>query len=254
MMLFGVVNCSSDSLNTDSYVRDEAEARTRIDTLLVDGAQGVDIGGQGSTDRAILADWKTEWTRVEPVIAAALERTSDVSIDSWRPEVVRRALEAGANTINAANGMQNDTFWELAATFEAAVVVPFMNGPNPLELRHVDGDPIDAMIAYFTERLATADRFGVRSRCLLDPGTGFGPHGWEWEDRYHYQKHVYSNLERLRVFDLPLYIPLPWKRTAQHDELLEIVLARRPDYGRAHYPAHIRSVEASVVGSATPNA
>ncbi len=248
MMLFGVVNCSPDSLNTDSYVRDEAEARARIDTLLVEGAQGIDIGGQGSTEHAILADWQTEWSRVQPAIAAAVERTTAVSIDSWRPEVVRRALGAGVTVINAANGMQDDVFWELAAEFEADVVVPFMNGPNPLELTHVVGDPIDAMVDYFTARLHDADRFGVRKRCLLDPGTGFGPHGWAWEDRYLYQKHVYSNIGRLRTLELPIYIPLPWKRTSQHDELLEIVLAARPEYGRAHYPAHIRCVEAEVLG------
>lgn len=251
MMLFGVVNCSPDSLNTDSTVHDEAEARARIDSLIGDGAQGIDIGGQGSTEYATLADWETEWSRVETAIGLARERVGDVSIDSWRPEVVRRALEAGANVINAANGMQDDTFWELAAEFEAGVVVPFMNGPNPFELTHVVGDPIDAMLDYFTARLEQADRFGVRKRVLLDPGTGFGPDGWAWEDRYHYQKHVYSNLGRLRVLDLPLYIPLPWKRTAQHDELLEIVLAQRPDYGRAHYPSHIRAVEAKVLGTLT---
>jgi dihydropteroate synthase len=54
---------------------------------------------------------------------------------------------------------------------------------------------------------------------------------------------VYGELDRLRVFDLPLYIALPWKDTAQHDELLEIIVRGRPEYGRAHYPAKIRAAE-----------
>jgi dihydropteroate synthase len=54
---------------------------------------------------------------------------------------------------------------------------------------------------------------------------------------------VYSNLDRLRIFNLPLYIALPWKETAQHDELLEIVLRQQPEYGRGHYPEKIRRVE-----------
>ena len=248
-MIFGVVNCSPDSLNTESFVGDEREASRRIDALLSTGADGIDIGGQGSTEIATLTDWQTEWDRVAPAIRAATARTSDVSIDTFRVEVARAAFEAGVTVLNAANGMQADTSWELAAEFRTSIVVPFMNGPNPLELEHVVGDPLDAMIDYFGDRLSTADRFGVRDRCWLDPGTGFGPHGWAWEDRYHYQKAVYSGLDRLRVLDRPLYIPLPWRETPQHEELLEIVLAQRPEYGRAHYPDRIRAVEERLTAS-----
>ena len=55
----------------------------------------------------------------------------DVSIDSWRPEVVRRALEAGATVINAADGMQTDAMWQVAADFDVPIVVPFLSGPEP---------------------------------------------------------------------------------------------------------------------------
>lgn len=247
MLIFGVVNCSPDSLNTDSFVGDEPDAVLRIDTLLGQGADGIDIGGQGSTEVATLTDARTEWDRVAPAVRAATDRSGLVSIDTFRVEVARAALDAGVTTLNAANGMQDDAFWELAAEFGATVVVPFMNGPNPLELAHVPGDPVEFMIGWFEDRLRVADRYGVRDRCLLDPGTGFGPHGWAWPDRYLYQKQVYSGLDRLRVLGLPLYIPLPWRDTPQHDELLEIVLAKRPEYGRAHYPDRVRAVEARVL-------
>ena len=58
-----------------------------------------------------------------------------------------------------------------------------------------------------------------------------------------YQKQVYSNLDAMRVFGLPLYIALPWKDTVQHNELLDIVISRDPEYGRAHYPDRIRAAE-----------
>ena len=101
------------------------------------------------------------------------------------------------------------------------------------------------MLDFFESRLADADRFGLRSRCIVDPGTGFAPPNWPWDQRFEYQKVVYSSLDRLRVFDLPIYIALPWKETAQHDELLDIVVQQRPEYGRAHYPAKIRRVQAT---------
>jgi dihydropteroate synthase len=59
-----------------------------------------------------------------------------------------------------------------------------------------------------------------------------------------YQKQVYSRLDELRGYGLPIYVALPWKDTPQHAELMEIVLRQRPDYGRAHYPDRVRAVEA----------
>ena len=107
----------------------------------------------------------------------------------------------------------------------------------------VGGDPVAALIEFFEDRLAQADRFGMRGMCILDPGTGFAPSNWPWEQRYLYQKQVYSNLGALRRFDLPLYIALPWKDTVQHHELLDIVARQRPEYGRAHYPVTVRAAE-----------
>ena len=164
----------------------------------------------------------------------------DLSVDTWRPEVARRALEAGATVINAADGMQTDAMWEVAADFGCPIVVPFLSGPNPREMEHVRTDPIDALVEFFEARLADADRFGLRSNCIIDPGTGFAPSNWPWEERYLYQKRVYSNLGELRRWDLPLYIALPWKDTPQHWELMEIVLQQRPEFGRAHYPDKVR--------------
>ena len=106
-------------------------------------------------------------------------------------------------------------------------------------MERVDHDPVAKMIEFFDARLADADRFGMRSRCILDPGTGFAPPNWPWEERYLYQREVYTNLDALRRYGLPLYIALPWKRTTQHDELLEIVVAQQPEFGRAHHPGRV---------------
>ena len=243
MFLFGVVNASPDSLNTESIVDGPESAVARARQLLADGADAIDVGGQGSTDVAAVVDWREEWARLEAIVPVLAALGVDVSIDSWRPEVVRRALEAGATVINAADGMQNDEMWQVATEFEAPIVVPFLSGPNPRAMSQVRRDPVEAIVEFFEARLADADRYGLRHRCIVDPGTGFAPPEWEWQDRYVYQKRVYTNLGELRRFGLPLYIALPWKETAQHDELLEIVVRQDPEYGRAHYPAKVRRFE-----------
>jgi dihydropteroate synthase len=225
--------------------RSEA-AVARARRLLADGAQAIDVGGQGSSDHATVVDWTVEWARLEPIVPALAALGVDLSIDSWRPHVVRRALEAGANVINAADGMQAEEMWQVAAEFDVPVVVPFLSGPNPRQMVHVGDDPVEAICSFFEARLADADRFGLRSRCILDPGTGFAPPAWPWEERYVYQKHVYSNLGALRRFGLPLYVALPWKESPQHEELLEIVVRQQPEFGRSHRPAQVRAVEAVI--------
>lgn len=243
MFLFGVVNASPDSLAADSIATTPEAATKRAHQLLADGADAIDLGGQGSTDIAEVVDWRVEWARVEHLVPALATLGVEISIDSWRPEVVRRALQAGATIINAADGMQTDEMWRVAADFEVPIVVPFLSGPDPRRMSRVSTDPVSVMIDFFDARLAEADRYGLRSSCIVDPGTGFAPPDWPWEERFVYQKHVYSNLDELRRYGLPIYIALPWKETAQHDELLDIVVQQRPDYGRCHYPTKIRSFE-----------
>lgn len=244
MFLYGVVNASPDSLNADSIVSDAAAAVARAHGLLSEGADGIDLGAQGSTDHASVVDSGTEWSRIAEIVPALASLGVPVSVDTWRPEVARRALEHGATVLNAADGMQSDAMWEVAADFDVPIVVPFLSGPNPREMRLVENDPVAAILSFFERRLADADRYGRRSRCILDPGTGFAPPNWPWEQRFVYQREVYGRLDELRVFGLPIYVALPWKETPQHDELLDIVVGHRPDFGRVHYPAKVRRFEA----------
>ncbi|HWL44508.1 MAG TPA: dihydropteroate synthase [Ilumatobacter sp.] len=249
MFLYGVVNASPDSLNTDSIATTAAAAVARARQLLADGADGIDLGGQGSTDNATVVPWQAEWERLVDVVPAVAALGVPLSIDSWRPEVTRLALEHGATVINAADGMQSDAMWEVAAEFGVPIVLPFLSGPDPRRMAHVDGDPVQAIVDFFEARLADADRYGLRGNCVLDPGTGFAPSNWPWEQRYVYQKRVYSNLDALRVFGLPLYIALPWKETEQHDELLDLVVRQQPEFGRCHYPAKVRRFEHAAHGA-----
>ncbi len=249
MFLFGVVNASPDSRNTDSIATTKDDALARARDLLAAGCDGIDIGGQGSTDDAEVVPWRTEWDRLKVIVPALAELGVPLSVDTWRPEVARLGLENGANFINAADGMQSDTMWQVASDFDVPIVIPFLSGPNPREMTHVQIDPIEALLGFFTERLLDAEMFGLRKRCIIDPGTGFAPSDWPWQQRFEYQKRVYSNLDALRVFDLPLYIAMPWKDTDQHDELLEIVLKNRPEYARVHYPSKVRAFEQRL----TPN-
>lgn len=243
MQLYGVCNASPDSLNADSIVTTVEQATRRAGEMREAGAERIDLGGQGSTDIATVVPWQDEWERLREVVPAIASLGMIVSIDTWRPEVARLALQHGATVLNAADGLLTDEMWQVGADLADEIVLPYLNGPDPRNLKHIVGDPVQVMVSWFEAQMTNAARFGVSDRVVLDPGTGFAPANWLWEQRYHFQKYVYSNLGQLRRFGRPLYIALPWRETAQHDELLDIVLAARVEFGRAHYPAKIRRRE-----------
>jgi dihydropteroate synthase len=244
MKLFGVINASPDSLHEASIARTPSEAAARADWLLTNGVFGFDLGGQGSTFAAAETTIDEEWDRIAAVLPTLLSYDVPISVDTWRPETARRALESGVTWLNAADGLQQDPMMEVAAEFGCPVVLPFLSGPDPLRMKHVtDHDPVQVLLDFFDGILARADIFGIRAQTVIDPGTGFAPHDWPWDERFIYQKQVYSQLDRLRAFELPLYIALPWKETDQHAELLDIVIGGAPEYGRCHYPDRIRQAE-----------
>ena len=244
MRLHGVINASPDSLADFSVATTVEGAVARAAELLDQGCVGIDLGGAGSTQFAERVDIETEWQRLDGKVQALAElcesRGAELSVDSWQPEIMRRALACGATMINAADGLQNPAMVRLAAERDVPVVAPFVWGVDPKASRHVTGDPVEAIRGWFERSLRRWESEGLeRSRLILDPGTGFGPPGWEWADRYRYQKRVYQNLDALRAFGLPVYLPLPWKQTDQHDELLEICIRAGFDYGRCHRPDRV---------------
>jgi dihydropteroate synthase len=189
--LFGVVNASPDSLHAGSIVRSPDEAVARGRALLADGAVALDLGGQGTTFVAEEVAEEEEWARVAPLVPALAGLGVPLSIDTFRPEVARRALAAGATWLNAADGLQGDELARVAADAGCPVVLPFLNGPSPLALAPVESaDPMGVLVEWFDAALRRLDAFGLRSRCVLDPGTGFAPHDLAWEDRFPYQKRV----------------------------------------------------------------
>ena len=162
MFIYGVVNASPDSLNLDSIVRTPEEALARARQLLADGADGLDVGGQGSTDVAEVVPWQAEWERLEHILPALATLGVPMSVDTWRPEVLRLALQHGANVINAADGMQADAMWEVATDFDV------VHGLDTDALDAVDADEAEHVAAVRPEVAALGRAASRQREQLLD--------------------------------------------------------------------------------------
>ncbi len=240
MKLHGVINASHDSLADFSIALTIKETMSRAKELIQKGCVGIDIGAAGSTQFADRVDTDEEWSRLEGKIEALSSLEIELSIDTWNPEIMNRALDAGANFMNASDGLQNPLMVDLAAERQVPVVLPFLNGNDPKSLEFVSGDPLETILPWFDETLTKLEKSGIKQQQLiLDPGTGFGPADWAWDERQQFQERIYRNLERLRVFGLPVYIALPWKMEEGRRELLDILLEVGFDYGRTHIPEQI---------------
>ena len=240
VQIFGVVNASPDSKADFSVVQGCAEAAARGAELLAEGADFFDIGGEGSTPGSDEVTAEVEWQRVEGPLRGLLSLGADVAIDTRKPYVARRALDAGATVLNAGDALQSPEMVELAAGSGVPVVLPFMLGRDFRSVRDVRGDPVTVMFEWFASRIERLRQAGVTQRLLLDCGVGFGPHDMDWPERAAYQRAIYSGLGELRRFDLPLYVPVPWLQTPDRLELLDLALSQNPDYVRAHRPVQVR--------------
>ena len=244
MKLHGVINASGDSLADFSIALDVESAVKRAKELIQQGCVGIDLGAAGSTQFASRIEMEEEWERLDGKIQAIAELGVELSVDTWKPEIMARALEAGANFMNASDGMQNPEMVEIAVSSGVPVVLPFLSGEDPKSLEFVTGDPIEVIVRWFEKSLDELEKKGLKKdQLILDPGTGFGPENWNWKDRFKYQERVYSNLDQLKTFGLPVYVALPWKFEDGRKDLLEILLKVGFDYGRTHLPQRILEIK-----------
>ena len=245
-----MINASGDSLADFSIALDVESAVKRAKELVTAGCVGIDLGAAGSTQFASRVEIEEEWERLDGKIQAIAELGVELSVDTWKPEIMARSLEAGANFMNASDGMQNPEMVEIAVSSGVPVVLPFLSGDDPKSLEFVTGDPIKQIVNWFESSLDRLEKTGLkREQLILDPGTGFGPANWEWEDRYRYQERVYSNIGELKIFGLPIYVALPWKFEDGRRHLLEILLENGFDYGRTHLPKKVLEIKREMESS-----
>ena len=245
-----MINASGDSLADFSIALDVESAVKRAKELVTVGCVGIDLGAAGSTQFASRVEIEEEWERLDGKIQAIAELGVELSVDTWKPEIMARSLEAGANFMNASDGMQNPEMIEIAVSSGVPVVLPFLSGDDPKSLEFVTGDPIKQIVNWFESSLDRLEKTGLkREQLILDPGTGFGPANWEWEDRYRYQERVYSNIGELKIFGLPIYVALPWKFEDGRRHLLEILLENGFDYGRTHLPKKVLEIKREMESS-----
>ncbi|WP_345977221.1 dihydropteroate synthase [Sulfurimonas sp. HSL3-7] len=175
--VMGVLNANDDSFYAQSRFN-AAEALQRIERMIDDGAEIIDIGGVSSRPGSEAVSAEEELARVKPVIdlldGSALLEKARFSIDTYEPIVARYALERGFHIINDITGLENDALCEVIAEFGAQAVIMHMQGtPKTMQKNPQYDDLLDEIYRFFEARIAKAERFGIDD-IVLDVGIGFG--------------------------------------------------------------------------------
>jgi dihydropteroate synthase len=175
-LVMGIVNVTPDSFSDGGRHDTTASAIAHARQLIADGADILDIGGESTRPGAAKVGAQEELDRVMPVIAGLQDIAVPISIDTWKPEVMRAALAAGASLVNDINALQEAGALEAVAASDAAVCLMHMRGtPQTMQQKPQYQDAVAEVSAFLRERIAATEAAGIaRQRIVIDPGFGFG--------------------------------------------------------------------------------
>jgi len=175
--VMGIVNVTPDSFS-DGGNHDTTEAAVAHGLKLVEeGADLLDIGGGSTRPGAVPVSVDEELRRIVPVVEQLAARTSvPISIDTFKPEVMRAAVAAGAGMINDIFGLRQDGALEAAAAANVPVVLMHMQGePGNMQADPHYDDVVAEVHGFLVQRLFAAEMAGIAKKHLvIDPGFGFG--------------------------------------------------------------------------------
>ena len=174
----GVINVTPDSFSDGGEFLDPARAVARAETLLDEGAQIVDVGGESTRPGSDPVGSEEELSRVIPVLRGILTARPEavVSIDTYRASTAEAALDTGARIVNDISALGDPRMAGLVAEKDCLIVLMHMRGePKSMQKNPHYEDVVWEVRDFLAHRAERAVRAGVDEKnIVLDPGIGFG--------------------------------------------------------------------------------
>lgn len=178
-LVMGILNVTPDSFSDGGQHDTLDAARRRADQMVAEGADIIDIGGESTRPGSPRVPLQQELDRVLPVVEALRDCGAALSVDTYKPDVMRAVLRAGADMINDIWGFRQPGAVEVVAAPEAgqtALCVMHMQGdPESMQKDPHYGDVVGEVHDFLQVQIETLQAAGVdHRRIVLDPGFGFG--------------------------------------------------------------------------------
>lgn len=214
-LVMAIVNLTADSFSGDGLAGDPVRAVAYARRQIEAGADLLDIGAESSRPGAVPVSVDEELRLLLPVLDALAGCGVPISVDTYKPRVMRAALAHGASMINDIYALRMPGALAAVADSDCAICLMHMQGdPSSMQENPVYSDVLDEVRCFLRERVAAASEAGIaRERLLLDPGFGFG-------------KTVQHNLELLRRLEQLSMEGLPVLAGLSRKSMLGAVTAR----------------------------
>ena len=175
--IMGIVNVTPDSFSDGGQHDTTAKALAHCEQLVKEGAGILDLGAESTRPGAMPLPLEAELARLLPVIQGAVSLGVAISVDTYKPQVMQAALDAGADIINDIWGFrQAGALQAVAAHPNCGLCLMHMHGePGTMQITPMQGDVLGKIQAFLLQETARLQESGVRSeRICIDPGYGFG--------------------------------------------------------------------------------
>lgn len=174
----GILNVTPDSFSDGGRFVDSGRALEQAEILVGEGADLIDVGGESTRPNAVPVGEEEEISRVLPVIERLAKSISvPISIDTYKAEVARRAIDVGAQIVNDISGLTFDSeMVGVCARAGVGVACMHIQGrPQTMQSTPQYGDVVEEIRRWLGERVEVMLEGGIRREAIvLDPGIGFG--------------------------------------------------------------------------------
>lgn len=175
-LVMGIVNATPDSFSDGGCFQSTQAAIEQARVLLNEGADILDVGGESTRPGAPPVTPEEEWARIGPVLQELVTWNVPISVDTMRPETMRRALDVGVDILNDVYAFRAEGALAVLAGSQAGAVVMHMQGePQTMQANPQYVRVVDEVHAFLEQRLQALLDLGVQGqRVLVDQGFGFG--------------------------------------------------------------------------------
>lgn len=205
--VMGILNLTPNSFYDGGKYENETAVLKQVEQMLSDNAHFIDIGAYSSKPNAEFVSMEEELNRLIPVIKSILKEFPKtlISIDTFRSEVAKQAIEVGACLINDISaGNLDDKMLDTIAKLQVPYIMMHMRGTPQTMVKLTDyEDVIKEILFYFSEKVALARSLGIND-LIIDPGFGFAK---TVEQNYE----ILQKLELFSMLELPLLVGISRK-------------------------------------------
>ncbi|MGI9876218.1 dihydropteroate synthase [Vibrio chagasii] len=198
--VMGILNVTPDSFSDGGKFNSLDNALQQAERMIKAGVSIIDIGGESTRPGAPDVSLEEELARVIPAIKAIRAKFDVwISIDTSKAEVMRQAVEAGADLINDVRALQEPGALQVAADANVPICLMHMKGqPRTMQANPSYDDVLQDVEAFLQERVEACEAVGIsKEQLILDPGFGFGK---TIEHNYH----LLAHLEKFHSLGLPV--------------------------------------------------